>query len=104
MNNTSNVNAYFTYFTNALILSSGVLNATGTRWTNNRRFVLHNLRNLGMGKSYIEDSINMEVKMLIAQLEKNFLNKPSRLEFELNIAILNVVWAMIAGKIQYIEK
>ena len=78
-------------------MSSGVIFANDSVWKDNRRFLLHNLRNLGMGKTRLEDSIMEEVEMLTKYLEKNCLNKETELDWSINVAVLNVIWQMLAG-------
>jgi len=76
----------------------GILFSDGDRWKTNRRFTLHNLRDLGMGKSILESSIVYEVEQLVEHLEQNVAGKPAPLDWAVNIAVLNVIWQMIASE------
>ena len=49
---------------------TGLLFSTGHEWVEQRRFALRQLRDLGFGKSSMEDMINEEVGKLIDLLEK----------------------------------
>ena len=72
--------------------------AGGERWKSNRRFILQHLRNFGMGKSYLENSIIKEIEMLTDYIETNYLDKPSEVDQCINISILNIVWLLAASK------
>lgn len=55
------------------------------------------LRDLGMGKSRLEESIQNEADMLIKYLDKLDLNSPVGLDLQINVAALNIVWQMSAS-------
>ena len=48
----------------------GVLHSNGTEWQDQRRFTLKHLRDLGFGKSSMEDQILEEADKLCKLLEK----------------------------------
>ena len=48
----------------------GLLQSTGNEWVEQRRFALRQLRDLGFGKSGMEDMINDEVEKLINLLSE----------------------------------
>ncbi|XP_069165324.1 cytochrome P450 2L1-like isoform X3 [Procambarus clarkii] len=75
----------------------GVIVTNGERWQNARRFLLRNLRDLGMGKTYLEDAIQQEANMLVEEMKKN-TGVPTPFPPSINIAVLNVVWQMVASK------
>ena len=80
---------------------SGIIFAEDTVWKDNRRFLLHNMRNLGMGKTRLEDSIVEEAEMLLEYLEVNNLDGPAEIGYSVNVAVLNVIWQMLAS--EYIQ-
>ena len=55
-----------------------------------------------MGKSRLEDTIMVEVSALLEQLDKK-LDKPCELSWILNVAILNVIWGLIACEFSIIS-
>ena len=55
------------------------------------------LRDLGMGKSRLEDTIQNEAEMLIKYLNKLNLEAPVGLDLHINVAALNVIWQMSAS-------
>ena len=60
---------------------------------------------MGMGKSYIEESIMKEAQMVVDCLGKSYTDKPVQLDRTINLAILNIVWQMIASEqIQFISR
>lgn len=78
--------------------NAGVVNATDAVWKDNRRFLMHNLRNLGMGRSRLECSIIDEVEMMVKYFEENSLDKPTEIDLNVNVAVLNVIWQMLASE------
>ncbi|KAF2359167.1 Cytochrome P450 [Trinorchestia longiramus] len=75
----------------------GVAGSNGAHWQHDRRFVLRNLRNLGMGKSYMEEAINIEAKALVEDLKKyngEAINYPG----SFHTAALNIIWQMVASE------
>ena len=77
---------------------AGIGASEGKVWQDNRRFTLHHLKDLGFGKSRLEDTIKLEVSALLEQLDKS-LGKPCELSWIINVAILNIIWGMIACKL-----
>jgi len=75
----------------------GVASSNGHQWQHDRRFVLRNLRNLGMGKSSLEAAINIEAEALVEDL-KLYGGKPMKFPNSLKTATLNIIWQMVAGK------
>ena len=73
----------------------------GEHWKNNRRFLLFNLKSLGMGKSHLETSIEQEVQMMVNFLAKKCTGKPVQLDRTINLAILNVIWQLTASKFPF---
>ncbi|KAA0188385.1 Cytochrome P450 CYP3214A1 [Hyalella azteca] len=74
----------------------GVLSSNGVHWQHDRRFVLRNLRNLGMGKSYLEEAINTEAMALVEDLKKSggeAINFPD----SFRTVALNIIWQMVAS-------
>lgn len=78
-------------------LNTGVSTSTGKIWSDNRRFLLRHLRDLGMGKTHLEHSIMVEAKMLVDHLEMTSVDKPAEVDWSINVAVLNVIWQMLAG-------
>ena len=75
----------------------GVIGSEGAQWQHDRRFVLRNLRNLGMGKSYLEDAINFEAQALVDDLKK-YNEEPIKFPDSFRTAALNIIWQMVASK------
>lgn len=73
----------------------GVMFANGEMWQTQRRFTLHNFRNLGFGKRSHEDHILSEVDELVKSLviEKG----PIDIQANLAVASINIIWAILAG-------
>ncbi|XP_045133380.1 cytochrome P450 2L1-like isoform X2 [Portunus trituberculatus] len=75
---------------------AGVIMTNGKHWQNARRFLLRNLRDLGMGKTYLEDAIQREAQLLVEDF-KTLSGSPTLFPKSLNVAVLNVVWQMVAS-------
>jgi len=75
----------------------GVLFAGGVVWKENRRFVLHHLRDLGMGRSSIEQLIVEEVDMFIKYIEDKHLNTPTDIGSVINLCVVNVIFKLSAN-------
>nr|QSD59122.1 CYP3681A1 [Diaphanosoma celebensis]QST15080.1 CYP370C11 protein [Diaphanosoma celebensis] len=75
----------------------GLTGSNGQLWQEQRRFALRHLRDLGMGRSSIESHIQREALAVTEDLKKT-MGQPIDLSFNLNIAITNIVWAIVAGK------
>lgn len=76
---------------------TGVVSSNGARWHHNRRFTLRQLRDLGMGKSRLVDAVHKQAVMLVEELKKQ-AGRPAPLPHAMNIAIVNIIWEMIAGE------
>ena len=76
---------------------TGVIMTNGKHWQNARRFLLRNLRDLGMGKTYLEDAIQREAQFLVEDF-KTLSGSPTLFPKSLNVAVLNVVWQMVASE------
>jgi len=74
----------------------GILVSNGEQWQHDRRFALRNLRNLGMGKSYLESAIHIEAQAVVDDL-KLFKGEAVELPICLKTAPLNMIWQMVAG-------
>ncbi|KAA0200339.1 Cytochrome P450 CYP3214A9 [Hyalella azteca] len=76
--------------------TGGLVGSNGVQWQHDRRFVLRNLRNLGMGRSYLEEAINIEAKALVEDLKKyggEAINYPD----SFRTVALNIIWQMVAS-------
>ena len=78
-------------------LVSGIAFSSGPQWQHDRRFLLRNLRNLGMGKSYLEGAINIEAEALVEDL-KSYKNEAIHYPASFRTAPLNIIWQMVASK------
>jgi len=73
----------------------GILNNTGNEWSAQRRFSVKTLKNFGLGKKSLEESIHFEVMEMI---ETCFSGKGDiKLASDFNVPIINVLWQIVAG-------
>ncbi|XP_042870721.1 cytochrome P450 2L1-like isoform X2 [Penaeus japonicus] len=76
---------------------TGIIISSGLIWQNNRRFTLRHLRDLGMGKTRLEEAIQHEAVCLVEDFARH-TGRPGPLPWSINVAVLNVIWQMVAGK------
>jgi len=76
----------------------GVAITNGAQWQHERRFMLRNLRNLGMGKSALEDAIHIEAEAIVEELKALHGKTVSETPFVFRTAALNMIWQLVAGK------
>ncbi|CAL4086281.1 unnamed protein product, partial [Meganyctiphanes norvegica] len=76
---------------------SGVIFTQGEQWSSLRRFLLRQMRDLGMGKSYMEDAIMHEARKLVKNFEKQ-VDKPAKIPKSLEVSVVNIVWRLVANK------
>lgn len=75
----------------------GVLFLHGQFWKEQRQFLLRNLKDFGFGKSSVEGLITEEVDKFCQELKK-VCGQPYTLAGNLNIGIVNVLWAILIGE------
>jgi cytochrome P450 family 2 subfamily K len=78
----------------------GIASASGETWRVQSKFAQTQLKKLGLGKAKMESFLQDEVQDLITELEDKSANgaKPVEIGFEINVAVVNVLWAMITGE------
>jgi methyl farnesoate epoxidase/farnesoate epoxidase len=75
----------------------GVIFSSGHYWRELRRFMLRNLRDVGFGKSSMEDLFHDEVAKLCQFLEKRS-DQALSLSGTFNVSIVNALWSIITGE------
>lgn len=78
--------------------SRGLLFSTGTEWKEQRRFTMRSLKDMGFGKTSMEDSINLEVEKLVELLKKEYQGRPVPLNSVMNLSIVNALWVLLVGE------
>jgi len=76
----------------------GVLSANGAHWQHDRRFLLRNLRNLGMGRSSLEGALHTEAAAMVEDLRKYAAGAVEETPLSFRTIALNMIWQMVAGK------
>ncbi|CAG0896003.1 unnamed protein product [Darwinula stevensoni] len=75
----------------------GILGSCGNQWRENRRFTISVLRDFGLSKApKLNAMIQQEVLKLCDLLRRN--EDPQDFQHPLNLAILNLIWKLTAGK------
>ncbi|XP_046656380.1 methyl farnesoate epoxidase-like [Daphnia pulicaria] len=79
----------------------GIMFIMGQFWQEQRRFTMRHLRDLGFGKTSIEDQMMGEVGDLIKDIEnKSQLDKDRVVDLKgiFQVSVVNILWAIIAGE------
>ncbi|XP_054289481.1 methyl farnesoate epoxidase-like [Macrosteles quadrilineatus] len=76
----------------------GIVFTDGELGQEQRRFVLRHLRELGLGRSSMQDRIINETKQFITCLREKCEDGPVNVRRVVNVCILNNLWGMLAGK------
>ncbi len=74
--------------------------AVGSLWQEHRRFTVRHLRDLGFGKTSIEDQMMEEVGDLLKDIESCLKSNPNRVvDFRgtFQVSVQNILWALVAG-------
>lgn len=85
-----------------LVFLSGIGSSNGAVWHNNRRFTLRQLRDLGMGKSKLVKAIQQQTLQFRESIAKQ-AGKVGPIPHDLNVAVVNVIWQMVASEYVAIE-
>ncbi|XP_007523361.1 cytochrome P450 2K6-like [Erinaceus europaeus] len=80
-----------------LFEGKGIVFSHGKTWKTMRRFSLTTLRNFGMGKRIIEDTITEECKHLLKNFESH-RGKPFEIKTVMNASVANVIVSILFGK------
>ena len=78
--------------------NTGLVMSEGELWKESRRFTLHHLRNFGMGKSSLEGYIHQQITGFSEEILKPGCGKEISLESSLNVAIVNIIWNLVASE------
>ncbi|KAF0298344.1 Cytochrome P450 2J6 [Amphibalanus amphitrite] len=78
--------------------NNGLVMSEGELWRETRRFTLHHLRNFGMGKSQLEGYIQQQIAGFCEEILKPGCGKEISLESSLNVAIVNIIWNLVASE------
>jgi methyl farnesoate epoxidase/farnesoate epoxidase len=73
----------------------------GNFWQEQRRFTLRHLRDLGFGKTSIEDQMMDEISDLILDITEAAQSDPEHVvDFRLifTVSVINILWAIVGGK------
>ena len=78
---------------------NGLASASGDSWNVQRKFTHKTLRSLGFGSAKMEAHLQDEVSELVDLLEaKAEGGKPVEIGYDINVSVVNVIWALISGE------
>ena len=80
---------------------AGLIFTQGPLWEEQRRFTVRHLRDLGFGKTSIENQIKDEINELIKDMLDTANSDPDgAVDFKglFSISVLNVLWSFVGGK------
>ncbi|XP_037088486.1 methyl farnesoate epoxidase-like [Pollicipes pollicipes] len=87
----------FSFLVRSFMQKLGIIFNDGVVWQESRRFALRHLKDLGLGRSSMEDSILAEFEHLHAEMECD-VGKPMLVNNRFNLTVLNVLWKMVASE------
>lgn len=79
---------------------TGIMFVKGHFWQEQRRFTMRHLRDLGFGKTTIEDQMSEELTDLIKDVENCSQSTPNQvvdLKSTFQVSVQNILWALVAG-------
>lgn len=78
----------------------GVIVTSGELWKENRRFALHALRDLGIGRANIEPRITMEIHWLCDEIQKQMSSSDGAVDWRrlVTTVIGNIINATVYGR------
>jgi len=86
----------YTLLVRSYMKKMGIIFNDGGVWSEQRRFALHHLRNLGFGKSSMEHGILSEFDFMRQEMELK-AGQPVKVNTLFNVAVLNVLWRLVAS-------
>ncbi|XP_045135811.1 cytochrome P450 2L1-like [Portunus trituberculatus] len=86
---------FLNFFSNGEL--AGVIFRNGVPWQTLRRFLLRNLRDMGMGKSRLDDVILREAEELVKDFKK-YTHGPTFFPGSISVATLNIIWQLVASR------
>lgn len=90
----------------SLFFLPGIMFIMGQFWQEQRRFTMRHLRDLGFGKTSIEDQMMGEVGDLIKDIENKSQSDKDRvvnLKGIFQVSVVNILWAIIAGICRFLK-
>jgi len=81
-----------------LTKNNGLASSNGERWQVSRRFTLHHLKNLGMGKSRMEEIMHKQITDFMDQILAPKCGQPIEVGKPLNVATVNIIWNLVASE------
>ena len=73
----------------------------GQFWQEQRRFIVRQLRNLGFGKTSVEDTMMDDIHELLNEIATTAEADPARIvdyRRKFNIPVINLLWAIVGGE------
>ncbi|CAG9763050.1 unnamed protein product [Ceutorhynchus assimilis] len=75
----------------------GIIFSDGQLWKKQRKFSLQHLRNFGFGRKEMEEKVTEECRALVENLSQK-CNDEIFMHNAFDVAVLNALWAMLAGQ------
>lgn len=86
------------FLRNSDLSNAGIIEGSDKTWTEQRRFALSTLKDFGFGKASMEILINEEVVQFMEYIDEQSQSGPIAVANMFNIAVLNILWQIVAGQ------
>ncbi|XP_037080281.1 cytochrome P450 2J6-like [Pollicipes pollicipes] len=81
-----------------IVNGTGLVSSQGELWQESRRLTLHHLRNLGMGKSELEEYMHYQITSYMDEILAPNCGSELAFDSSLNIAVVNIIWKLVASE------
>ncbi|XP_037080293.1 cytochrome P450 2J6-like [Pollicipes pollicipes] len=81
-----------------IVKGTGLVSSQGELWQESRRLTLHHLRNLGMGKSELEEYMHYQITSYMDEILAPNCGSELAFDSSLNIAVVNIIWKLVASE------
>ncbi|XP_037086969.1 cytochrome P450 2L1-like [Pollicipes pollicipes] len=81
-----------------VVRGTGLASSQGELWQESRRLTLRHLRNLGMGKSKLEEYMHYQITSYMDEILVPNCGSELALGTSLNVAVINILWKLVASE------
>ncbi|XP_037085040.1 cytochrome P450 2L1-like [Pollicipes pollicipes] len=87
-----------TEFFKFVVRGKGLISSQGELWQKSKLLTLHHLRNLGMGKSELEEYMHYQITSYMDEILAPNCGSELAFDSSLNVAVVNIIWKLVASE------